>query len=142
MSVGASEPQFYEALVRLLGLDPVELPAQRDTTRWAATRSRFQTIFCTRTRDAWCALLEGPDICFAPVLSMDEAPRHPHHVQRGSFVTVDGHMQPAPAPRFSRTPASAPEADVEPGWDLAAALSGWVIAADECSALEASGAAR
>ena len=108
--VGSIEPQFYKLLLEKTGLGETDLPAQNDRAAWPAMRERLAAIFRTRSREAWCALMEGTDVCFAPVLSMAEAPRHPHARARTAFVELDGVTQPAPAPRFSRTEpeASAP----------------------------------
>jgi alpha-methylacyl-CoA racemase len=108
IAIGALEPQFRAVLLEKLGLT-----ADGDD---AALRARFAETFAGRTRDEWCARLEGSDACFAPVLSLAEAPAHPHNVARGAFVELDGVVQPAPAPRFSETPAAmpqAPKADAE-----------------------------
>jgi alpha-methylacyl-CoA racemase len=105
VSVGAGEPQFYAELVQRIGLDDELFQQQGDQSTWPAAKKRLAEVFRTKTRDEWCALLEGTSTCFAPVLSMDEAPTHPHHVVRHTFVEIDGVVQPAPAPRFSRTPA-------------------------------------
>ena len=99
----------------------------------------MKQLFKTRSRDEWCALLEGTDACFAPVLSMEEAPRHPHNVARGSFVEVDGVVQPAPAPRFSRTPAARPTPPEEVGMDTRTVLRGWDIPKEKIEAMLASG---
>lgn len=104
VSIGSIEPQFYAELLRLTGLEGEELPSQHDKTQWAELKVRLEAIFKTRSRDEWCALMEGTDVCFAPVLTMDEAVAHPHNVARGTFTEVAGIPQPAPAPRFSRTP--------------------------------------
>jgi alpha-methylacyl-CoA racemase len=105
VSVGAGEGQFYARLLAGMGLDDELLQQQSDPATWPAGRARLAEVFKTKTRDEWCALLEGDDTCFAPVLSPEEATRHPHNVARGTFTTVDGVVQPAPAPRFSRTPS-------------------------------------
>lgn len=106
VSIGPIEPPFYELLLETLGLSDDPLFRDRDNrANWPAMRQRLEAIFRTRTRDEWCALMEGKDICFAPVLSLSEAPHHPHNVARGTFIEIDGVLQPAPAPRFSRTPA-------------------------------------
>ena len=111
ISLGSIEPQFYALLMDRLGLaDDAEFAAQLDQAHWPALRLRLETVFRTRTRDEWCALMEHTDICFAPVLSMAEAPQHPHAVTRGSFASVEGVVQPAPAPRFSGTPLAPPRA--------------------------------
>lgn len=106
VSIGPIEPQFYALLLEKLGLaqDP-EFTARGGSAAWPGLKARLAAVFKTRTRDEWCALLEDTDICFAPVLSLAEAPRHPHNVARDTFVEVDGIVQPAPAPRFIGTPA-------------------------------------
>jgi alpha-methylacyl-CoA racemase len=135
VSVGAAEPKFYAELLRVTGLDKESLPDRGDTANWPALRTKFAAVFRTRTQAEWCALLEHSQACFAPVLDMAEAPRHPHNVARGTFIEVDGHVQPAPAPRFSRTPAGLPHAGVEPGVDLHAALRAWGLAPAEIDEL-------
>lgn len=106
ISIGSIEPQFYALLLEKAGLanDPA-FAAQHDGAAWPALKQRLTDLFLTRTRDQWCALMDGTDICFAPVLSLAEAPDHPHNRARGTFVSEDGLVQPAPAPRFSETPA-------------------------------------
>lgn len=122
IGVAANETRFWRNLVELLGFATDDLPEQHDRTRWPEVVERFAEIFRTRTRDEWCALAEGREACLAPVLSMAEAPEHPHLHARGTFVEVDGIVQPAPAPRFSRTPGSIrrpdPTADVLADWDV------------------------
>jgi len=140
VTVGAAEPKFYAELLRVTGLDRELLPDRADNANWPALRQKLAAVFRTRTRDEWSALLEQGETCFAPVLDLHEAPRHPHNVARGTFVEVDGHVQPAPAPRFSRTPAALPQPGVEPGVDVQAALSGWGFTAAEIDALVARGA--
>jgi alpha-methylacyl-CoA racemase len=107
ISVGAIEPQFYALLRERAGLSDSAFDEQRDQAAWPDLQARAATIFRTRTRDEWCAMLERSDACVAPVLSAGEAPTHSHLAARGSFVEVDGLRQPAPAPRFSATPSSA-----------------------------------
>ena len=104
VSIGSIEPQFYDELLRLTGLAGEELPWQHDRTQWPALKERLAEVFRTRSRDEWCEVMEGTDVCFAPVLTMNEAPDHPHNVARNTFIEVAGITQPAPAPRFSRTP--------------------------------------
>ena len=108
VAVGALEPEFYAELVRGLGLDGEDLPDQFDVAGWPVLRERFAAAFLTRTRDEWAEAFAGLDACVAPVLSMAEAPDHPQMRARDTFVTVDGAVQPAPAPRFSRTPPASP----------------------------------
>jgi alpha-methylacyl-CoA racemase len=124
IAIGAIEPQFYARLLALAGASDPAFGRQWDSGDWPALKDRFAALFATRTRDAWCALLEGTDACFAPVLDMDEAPHHPHNAARRTFVDVDGVTQPAPAPRFSRTPGRAASVSA-PGQDGAAILAGW-----------------
>ena len=104
ISLGPLEPQFYRVLRDKLGLTDADWDVQYDAARWPALRERLATVFAGKSRDEWCKQLEGCDACFSPVLELDEAPAHPHNVARQAFVTLDGVSQPAPAPRFSRTP--------------------------------------
>jgi len=106
VSIGSIEPQFYAELRDKLGLDDPEWDAQMSRSEWAGLKDKLGAIFLTRTRDEWCELLEGSDVCFAPVLTMAEAPDHPHNKARGTFTEVAGVVQPRPAPRFSRTDSS------------------------------------
>jgi alpha-methylacyl-CoA racemase len=143
VSIGALEPQFFAELVRLSGLaddggGPV--PPQTDPSTWPAGRERLAAVIAARTRDEWCALLEGSDACFAPVLGLGEAPEHPHHQARRSFVEVAGVVQPAPAPRFSRTPGEVRGPAPAPGADTEAALADWGMTAERIAALKAAGA--
>lgn len=109
ISLGSIEPQFYALLRRLVGLDAdPTFDDQMNEAKWPELKDRLTAIFLTRSRDEWCALLEGTDVCFAPVLSMAEAPHHPHNIARNAFITLDGVVQPAPAPRYSRTPNGVP----------------------------------
>ena len=123
VAIGAIEPQFYAELRHRCGIDDPLFDEQGDVTRWPLLKLRLADIFRTRTRDEWCALLEGSDACFAPVLDLDEAPAHPHNRARQTFVSVDGIVQPAPAPRFSRTPARTPRAVRRAAFDDV--LAGW-----------------
>jgi alpha-methylacyl-CoA racemase len=127
ISIGAIEPQFYATLRELCGIadDPL-FDAQNDTARWPLLKLRLADMFRSRTRDEWCALLEGSDACFAPVLDWDEAAVHPHNRARGTFVEVDGIVQPAPAPRFSRTSPSIPQAQATE--DVDTLLRRWGVA--------------
>ena len=106
VSFGSLEPQFFAELIRLTGLADEGLPEQMDRTTWPAMKDRLAAVIKTKTRDEWCQLMEGTDVCFAPVLGMAEAASHPHNRHRGTFVDVAGVAQPAPAPRFSRTPGA------------------------------------
>lgn len=109
IAIGAIEPEFYAQLRRLVGLDEDSaFDEQMDAARWPMQKERLARVFRSRTREAWCGLLEGSDACFAPVLSMTEAPLHPHNVARGSFIEIEGITRPAPAPRFSVDAAPPP----------------------------------
>ncbi|MEK8049415.1 CaiB/BaiF CoA-transferase family protein [Ideonella sp. DXS22W] len=110
VAVGAIEPQFYAELRQRCGIDDPMFDGQMDAARWPLLKLRLADVFRTKTRDEWCALLEGSDACFAPVLDWDEAPQHAHNRARETFVTVGGVVQPAPAPRFSRTAPAVPTA--------------------------------
>ncbi|GGC60146.1 alpha-methylacyl-CoA racemase [Siccirubricoccus deserti] len=105
LSVGPIEPQFFALMCDKLGLDSNRFPDRMEPASWPALKAELTAIFLTRTRDDWAALFEGTDACVAPVLDMEEAPAHPHNAARGTFLARDGVVQPAPAPRFSRTPA-------------------------------------
>jgi alpha-methylacyl-CoA racemase len=137
IAVGAIEPQFYAQLLALAGAADPAFQQQWSTRDWPALQDKFAALFRTRTRDEWCALLEGTDACFAPVLDMAEAPGHPHNRARATFVDVDGVTQPAPAPRFSRTAPGKVTPPSAPGQDSAAILADWGFAADSIETLRA-----
>jgi alpha-methylacyl-CoA racemase len=139
--IGPIEPQFYALLRDKLGLSDPEFDAQMDRSHWPSLRAKLEAIFSTRARAEWCALLEGTDVCFAPVLDLDEAPHHPHNAARESYVEVDGLVQPGPAPRFSATPGAiqGPPPDIGAHTDVA--LSEWGFAEGDIDALKRSGAA-
>ena len=139
VAIGSIEPKFYAELLSRLGVDPASLPAQNDPAGWPAIRERFTAVFATRTRDEWCAVFEGSDACFSPVLTWTEARAHPHNVARGSFVEVGGVPQPAPAPRFSRTPGAVRRPPPERGQGGREALSDWGFDAQGIAALSALG---
>jgi alpha-methylacyl-CoA racemase len=123
VAIGAIEPQFYALLLDRLGLsDDPAFRAQLNPAAWPILKTRLADIFRTKTRDQWCALMEGTDICFAPVLSLAEAPLHPHNVARKAFVEVGGMVQPAPAPRYSATPSDKPRPPGKAGADNDALL--------------------
>ena len=140
MSVGALERRFYAQLLEGLGLTDAGLPDQMDRAGWPQLRAAFARAFLTRTRSEWAAVFDHLDACVAPVLAPSEAPADPHMGARGAFVTIDGRPQPAPAPRFSRTPAGIPSAAPLPGADTFSALCAWGFASEEVAALLASGA--
>jgi alpha-methylacyl-CoA racemase len=140
VSIGSIEPQFYAILLDKLGLAHEDLPKQMDRSAWPKLKERFAALFKTKTRDEWCRIMEGTDICFAPVLSLAEAPEHPHMKARGTFVEVDGVQQPGPAPRFSRTAAKIERPPAHPGEHTDEALADWGFASDELAKLRESGA--
>jgi alpha-methylacyl-CoA racemase len=140
ISVGAGEPQFYAELLRRVGLPDDLVTHQGDPATWPAGREDMAEVFRTRTQKEWCELLEGTDTCFAPVLSFAEAPVHPHNRARNTFVEVDGVVQPAPAPRFDRTPAGPPGKPVRAGEQTVDALLDWGFDRSEVEALVDTGA--
>jgi alpha-methylacyl-CoA racemase len=135
VAIGSIEPQFYAELLKHTGLAGQELPRQMDRAKWPEMKERLAAVFKAKTRDEWCALMEGSDVCFAPVLSMGEAYRHPHNVARRTFVEVAGRVQPAPAPRFSRTPAAIASPPAHPGQHTDDALRDWGFSADDLRTL-------
>jgi alpha-methylacyl-CoA racemase len=140
VSVASIEGKFYTELLRLTGVGDATLPSQNDRAAWSAMQERLTTIFKTKTRDEWCRIMEGSDVCFAPVLTMREAPTHPHNRHRGTFVRVEGVVQPAPAPRFARTPSAIQRPPPRPGEHTLEALHDWGFSAAELEQLRASGA--
>ncbi|GGW10115.1 CoA transferase [Streptomyces capoamus] len=128
MAVGALEAKFYAEFLHLLGLDDL-VPARTDWTRWGELRERITAAFASRTRDEWTAVFEGSDACVAPVLSLREAPHHPHLAARGTFTEHGGITQPAPAPRFSATPTAVRTGPARPGADTASVARDWGIPA-------------
>jgi alpha-methylacyl-CoA racemase len=140
VAVGALEPQFYAAFLEGLGLTDALPGAQYDVAHWPEHRRRFAEAFATKPRDEWADLFAGTDACVTPVLGLTEAPSHPHLSARGTFVELDGVNQPAPAPRFSRTPGAVRGAPPRPGADTRAVLAAWGFADDEIGRLLAAGA--
>ncbi len=140
VSIASIEAKFYAILLDKLGLDPAALPAQMDRDTWGDIAQKFEDLFAQKTRDEWCEIMEGTDICFAPVLSFAEAPSHPHNKGRGSFVDVDGVLQPGPAPRFSRTVSKVQCAPPTIGDQTKQGLSDWGFSEDEVVTLQATGA--
>jgi alpha-methylacyl-CoA racemase len=133
LSIASIEAKFHAELLQRLEIDPATLPAQHDRSQWPEMKQRLAAIFRTRTRDEWCARLEGTDVCFAPVLSMEEAAEHPHNRARDAFIDVDGVRQPAPAPRFGGTPPSPPRSAASV--DVREALSIWGLDAADIDRL-------
>ncbi|NBE54873.1 CaiB/BaiF CoA transferase family protein [Streptomyces boluensis] len=126
MAVGALEQQFYDEFVELLGIAE-KAPARKDLAAWGELRDTIAAAFKTRTREEWTAVFEGSDACVAPVLSLREAPEHPHLAARGTFVEHSGITQPAPAPRFSATPAGIRRGPAQPGADTAEVAADWDV---------------
>lgn len=122
ISVAAIEPQFYANLLEKIGLNGEVLPGQMDRSKWPEMKERFTILFKSKTREEWCNIMEGSDVCFAPVLSIEEAPHHAHALARRAYVSVAGVMQPAPAPRFSRTMPDTPRVAPEHGEHTAEVL--------------------
>jgi alpha-methylacyl-CoA racemase len=145
ISIGSLEPQFYRELIAKLELDEADFgamgfaPGREDAARWPRLKTIIAERFRTRTRDEWCALMEGSDVCFAPVLGFGEAPDHPHHKARGTYVEVGGHIQQAPGPRFNRTPADPPRPKARAGADTAGVLAGIGIDQEEFARLKDAG---
>src|SRR5690625_912991 len=140
VAIGALEPQFYAELLQRCGIDDPAFSAQMDKSQWPALKQKLVEVFKTRSRAEWCEPLEGTDACFAPVLDWDEAPQHAHNQARETFVNVAGMLQPAPAPRFSRTPAAAPTPSSNSGQDSEDILSSWGVAAEQIARLRSDGA--
>lgn len=141
VAVGALEPKFYADLLRGLGLHGDDLPAQHDIAGWPVLREKFAAAFKQRTREEWAALFEGSDACVAPVLSLAEAPGHPHNAVRGTFTDVGGVVQPAPAPRFGRTPCAMPMPAPDVGAHTDAVLTDLGLTQAEIDDLRRRGAA-
>ncbi|HYM31894.1 MAG TPA: CaiB/BaiF CoA-transferase family protein [Candidatus Cybelea sp.] len=140
VSIGSIEAKFYAELLRLTGLDKEELPKQHDRKGWPKLHERFTAVFKSKSRDEWCKIMEGSDVCFAPVLSMAEAPAHAQNKARSTFVEVDGVVQPGPAPRFSRTKPKVQRGPARAGQHTVEALGDWGFAAADIAALKKAGA--
>jgi alpha-methylacyl-CoA racemase len=139
VSIGSIEAKFYAELLSRLGLRSEDLPGQYERARWPELRAAFAGTFKKKTRDEWSRVFDGSDACFAPVLSFSEARRHPHNLGRKAFIELAGVEQPAPAPRFSRTPGAARGAPPERGEGGAAALADWGFSAAEVERLRSAG---
>lgn len=127
ISIGAIEPQFYALLLRLCEIHDPAFDAQMDAAQWPQLKLNIAAIFKTKSQQEWCALMEGSEVCFAPVLDMAEAPQHPHNLARGSFLELDGVTQPAPAPRFSRSTPEVSAAPAAPGQHSVEILKDWQV---------------
>ena len=140
VAIGSIEGRFYAELIERMGLDPKNLPGQHERQRWPELHAAFSAAFKSKTRDEWCRKMEGTDVCFAPVLSLAEAPQHAHNRARGAFVTIDGVTQPAPAPRYSRTPGAIARGAPRRGGGGAQALAEWGFDKTEIAGFRARGA--
>ena len=140
VAVGSIEPQFHAQLLAGLGIDAGAHGGQLDVARWPEQRERIAAAFATRTRDEWAEAFAGTDACVTPVLGLTEAPHHPHLAARGTFADRGGHPEPAPAPRFSRTPGAVRGEPRAPGQDTRTALAAWGFAEDEVAGLLEAGA--
>jgi alpha-methylacyl-CoA racemase len=139
VSIGSIEPQFYALLLEHADIEDPEFKHQMDPGRWPALKEKLAAIIQRKTRDEWCEIMEGTDVCFAPVLSLGEAPAHPHNEARGTFVDIDGVPQPAPSPRFSRTPGEIQSPPPKPGEHTKEALADWGFTEERIAALKAEG---
>ncbi|MFZ9725907.1 MAG: CaiB/BaiF CoA transferase family protein [Ilumatobacteraceae bacterium] len=149
VSIGSIEPQFYALLLEKTGITAdadssiaAEFATQMDRSKWPQLKERLAAVFRTKTREQWNDIMEGTDVCYAPVLRMSEAARHPHNVARETFIDVGGVTQPAPAPRYSRSTADVPAPPAHAGQHTSAVLADWGFGAERIDALIASGAAR
>jgi len=140
IAIGAIEPQFYALLLELCNIEDPDFSRQMNPASWPQLKDKLTTLFKTRSRQQWCELMEGTDVCFAPVLDMEEAPQHPHNKARETFITRDGVVQPAPAPRFSRTVSEVQHSPARPGEHSKQILLDWGFNADELRDLEAAAA--
>ena len=140
ISLGSIEPQFYAEMVEKLGLDPEDFADQHDRSRWPELKEKVAAVVATRTRDEWDAVLEGTDVCYAPVLAVSEAAEHPHNVARGTFVDIGGIVQPGPAPRLSATPGEGRRPPPHEGQHTDELLAEAGLGDDEVAALRESGA--
>jgi alpha-methylacyl-CoA racemase len=139
VAIGSIEPQFYAELLAKTGVNPSEFEAQQDRDGWDGLRDKLATVFKTKTRDEWDQIMGGSDVCFGPVLTLDEAPKHPHNVARSTFVEIDGVPQPAPAPRFLGTPGEIQSGPPAIGAHNESALSDWGFSTAEIEGLKNAG---
>jgi alpha-methylacyl-CoA racemase len=140
VSIGANEEQFYATLMRLLEIPVETLPPQMSREGWPVIRQAIKSAFARKTRPEWCLLLEGTDACFAPVLNLIDVAQHPHNLARETFVEVEGVLQAAPAPKFSRTPGEIQGPPPEYGAHSRSALQDWGFSVEELDRMEAQGA--
>jgi alpha-methylacyl-CoA racemase len=137
ISVGSIEPQFYALLLEKSGISDPEFKAQMDQSKWPVFKEKMTEIFKSKTREEWCQIMEGTDVCFAPVLTMGEALKNEHNVARNTFIEVEGVPQPAPAPRFDRTRPEVQMPPPVPGGDTEVILADWGFSSEEIESLNA-----
>ncbi len=140
VSIGSIEPQFYALLLEKCEITDPQFQNQMDQDAWPELKTKVATIFKSKTRDEWCAIMEGTDICFAPILNFDEAPEHPHNKARGTFIEVDGVVQSAPTPRFSRTQNATPSGPPTAGQHTDDILADYGFSPEEIATLKDAGA--
>jgi alpha-methylacyl-CoA racemase len=140
ISIGSIEPQFYALLLEKTGLDKDEFAPQMDRKQWPALKARVTEAFKGKTRHEWCEIMEGSDVCFAPILSLGEVADHPHNKARNSYIEIDDVLQPAPAPRFSRTEVGVSHGSRIAGEDTAAVLGDAGFTESEIESLVKAGA--
>ncbi|PTT75640.1 carnitine dehydratase, partial [Pseudomonas sp. HMWF010] len=140
ISIGSIEPQFYLLLLEKTGITDPQFQHQMSREEWPELREKLAAVIRTKTRNEWCELMDGTDVCFAPVLTMDEAPNHPHNAARETFVEINGVVQPAPAPRFSATPGEIQGPPPKIGGDNDRALADWGFTPEAVAELKSAGA--
>jgi len=140
VSIGSIEPQFYALLKQHAGLSEEEFGNQNDQSQWPQMKEKLEAVFKRKTQAQWCEIMEGTDVCFAPVLSFMDAPAHPANVARNTYIEVDGITQPAPAPRFGRTPSEVRHGGHGPGQDTDEVLTAMGFGAGEIDSLRKAGA--
>lgn len=142
VSIGSIEKKFYKLLIEKTGMSDDDMPEQMNPAKWPEYREKLAAVIKTKTRDEWCDIMEGSDVCFAPVLDMEEAPKHPHNVARQTFVELNGIVQPNVAPRFSRTKADLPGNPPSPGDHTDEAMADWGVDAAQIASLKEKGVVR
>ncbi len=140
VSIGSLEPQFYALLLEKCEITDDSFKEQLDQGSWSIKREKMEAIFKTKTRDEWCEIMEGTDVCFAPVLDLEEAPDHPHNIARKTYVEFDGVTQPAPAPRFSRTQGDIQSSSAMAGEHTDEILEDWGFSTSQIEELKTAGA--
>jgi len=135
VAIGSIEPQFYALLLKHGGIKEPEFDNQMDVANWPFLKTKIAEIFKHKTRDEWCKIMEGTDVCFAPVLDFTEVAEHPHNKKRQTFIEIDGVLQPAPAPRFSKTPPQVQRPPAEPGEHTESALMDWGVSKETIDTL-------